>query len=153
MVAVIWGADNGSFFVPSGCSHFRALLLDFYFTENTTRSYFQIRFYSNHIHLQHNTSLYLIQMICMLLQSTAPHINAKLSGFSLQRRIASNTMFPRFLIMVQIIFHKIGRYAFHAIAFRITCTAQEKAPVFPRFRQLHRFSALFAFTESSNILR
>ena len=35
MVAVIGGADNGSFFVPSGCSHFGALLLDFYFTENT----------------------------------------------------------------------------------------------------------------------
>lgn len=35
MVAVILGADNGSFFVPSGCSHFGALLLDFYFTENT----------------------------------------------------------------------------------------------------------------------
>jgi len=36
MVAVILGADNGSFFVPSGCSHFGALLLDFYFTENTS---------------------------------------------------------------------------------------------------------------------
>ena len=35
MVAVIGGADNGSFFVPSGCSHFGVLLLDFYFTENT----------------------------------------------------------------------------------------------------------------------
>lgn len=34
MVAVIGGADNGSFFVPSGCSYFGALLLDFYFTEN-----------------------------------------------------------------------------------------------------------------------
>lgn len=34
MVAMIGGVDNGSFFVPLGCSHFGALLLDFYFTEN-----------------------------------------------------------------------------------------------------------------------
>ena len=43
MVAIIWGVTMAHFLCHLGCSHFGALLLDFYFTENSPHSIRSLR--------------------------------------------------------------------------------------------------------------